>query len=396
MEKKVVAMLLAGGRGTRLGLLTDDIAKPAVPFGGKYRIIDFTLSNCANSEIYNVGVLTQYRPMKLNSYIGIGSVWDLDKIRKDEVDGVTILPPYINKDGGQWYSGTANSIFQNIEYIDRHNPDYVLILSGDHIYRMNYQGLIDYHQQTKADATISVLRVPWDEASRFGIMNTDEDGKIIEFQEKPEKPKNNQASMGIYVFNWQLLRQQLIEDEKKPDSSHDFGKDIIPQLLAKKKKLHAFNFTGYWKDVGTVQSYWEANMDLLSKDFMLDLFDRKWIFRAENYKVAPKYIGEDADIHSALISDGCMILGKVDMTVIFPEVIIGDKTSIKESVIMHKVRIGKNVILEKVIVGEETVIEDGVKICRDPKEVTVIPHKSKVIKSEESTAGYKILRRDQE
>jgi glucose-1-phosphate adenylyltransferase len=394
MEKEVVAMLLAGGRGTRLGLLTDDIAKPAVPFGGKYRIIDFTLSNCANSGINTIGVLTQYRPMTLNSYIGIGSSWDLDKTMDENGDGVTILPPYINKDGGQWYSGTANSIFQNIEYIDQHNPKYVLILSGDHIYRMNYQGLIDHHKEMQADATISVLRVPWEEANRFGIMNTDEDGKIVEFQEKPEKPKNNQASMGIYVFDWKVLREQLIEDEKKEDSSHDFGKDIIPQLLGKNKKLYAYNFSGYWKDVGTVNSYWEADMDLLSKDFILDLFDRKWVFRSENYKVAPKYVGEHAEIHRALISDGCKILGEVDTTVIFPEVFVGEQTRIIESVIMPKVRIGENVLIEKTIIGEGTIIEDGVKLLKDPKdEITVIPHQSRIVLSEDSPKGYEIRRR---
>ncbi len=395
MEKEVVAMLLAGGRGTRLGQLTDDIAKPAVPFGGKYRIIDFTLSNCANSGIHTVGVLTQYRPMTLNSYIGIGSSWDLDKTMDEAGDGVTILPPYINKDGGQWYSGTANSIFQNIEYIDQQNPDHVLILSGDHIYRMNYQGLIDHHKKMQADATISVIRVPWEEANRFGIMNTDEEGRIVEFQEKPEKPKNNQASMGIYVFDWKILRQQLIEDDGKKDSSHDFGKDIIPQLLEKNKKLYAYNFSGYWKDVGTVKSYWEANMDLLSKDFILDLFDRKWVFRSENYKVAPKYVGEQAEIHSALISDGCKILGEVDTTVIFPQVFVGKKTRIKESVIMPRVQIGEGVLIEKTIIGEGCIIEDGVQLPKDPEgDVVVIPHRSKVLPSDKNPKGYEIQGRD--
>lgn len=395
MGKEVVAMLLAGGRGTRLGQLTDDIAKPAVPFGGKYRIIDFTLSNCANSGIHTVGVLTQYRPMTLNSYIGIGSSWDLDKTMDEAGDGVTILPPYINKDGGQWYSGTANSIYQNIEYIDQQNPDHVLILSGDHIYRMNYQGLIDHHKKMQADATISVIRVPWEEANRFGIMNTDEEGRIVEFQEKPEEPKNNQASMGIYVFEWNTLRQQLIEDDRKEDSSHDFGKDIIPQLLAKNKKLHAYNFSGYWKDVGTVKSYWEANMDLLAKDFILDLFDRKWVFRSENYKVAPKYIGADAKVHSALISDGCKILGEIDTTVVFPQVFVEKGSRIKESVIMPKVQIGKGVSIEKTIIGEGCIIEDGVQIQKDPQgDVVVIPHQSRVLPSDNNPQGYEIQGRD--
>jgi len=396
MEREVVAMLLAGGRGTRLGLLTDDIAKPALPFGGKYRIIDFTLSNCANSGIHTVGVLTQYRPMTLTSYIGIGSAWDLDKTMDEAGGGVTILPPYINKDGGQWYSGTANSIYQNIEYIDQHNPEHVLILSGDHIYRMNYQGLIEHHKENQADVTISVLRVPWGEASRFGIMDTDEKGRIVEFQEKPEKPKSNQASMGIYVFDWQVLRQQLIEDEAKEDSSHDFGKDIIPQLLEKKKKLYAYNFSGYWKDVGTVKSYWEANMDLLVKDFIFDLFDRKWIFRSENYKVAPKYVGESAEISSGLISDGCKILGEVNTTVIFPKVFVGKDTKLIDSVIMPKVWIGEGVVIEKTIVGEGCIVEDGVKILRDPEgEINVIPHQSKIIKSTKDPKGYEIRRRDE-
>ncbi len=401
MGKEIIAMLLAGGQGTRLGLLTDEIAKPAVLFGGKYRIIDFTLSNCANSGVTTVGVLTQYRPLALNSYIGIGSSWDLDTSMDKVGEGVTILPPYIKKEGGFWYTGTANSIYQNIEYIDGHDPEYVLVLSGDHIYKMNYQGLLDHHKQSGAEATISVIRVPWEETNRFGIMNTDEDGRVVEFDEKPEKAKNNQASMGIYVFNWKTLREELIKDEEDENSSHDFGKNIIPKMIEKDKKVMAYNFKGYWKDVGTVDSYWEANMDLLAKDFIFDLFDRKWVFRSENYKVPPKFIGPEASISSALISDGCKILGHVEESVIFPKVVIKKGASVLQSVIMPNVVIEENVRIDKAIIGEGSIIEKGVTISRseDPEnKIQVIPHRSfvKKVVNTDGSEGYECIRREEE
>lgn len=359
MKTDIVAMLLAGGQGTRLGLLTDEIAKPAVLFGAKYRIIDFTLSNCSNSGINTVGVLTQYRPLALNTYVGIGSAWDFDNKVIDSGEGLTILPPYKGKDGGNWYSGTANSIYQNIEYIDRFNPENVLILSGDHIYKMDYNKMLDYHKEKKSDITISVIEVPWDEASRFGIMNTNEENEIIEFQEKPKKPKNNKASMGIYIFNWQKLKKYLIEDNKDESSSNDFGKNIIPKMLEKEERLIAYEFEGYWKDVGTVKSYWEANMDLLQDKNIIDLFDRKWIFRSQNYRVPPKYIGENSQISNSLISDGCRIDGIVKNSVIFPSVVIEKGAIVEDTVVMPSVLIKEGARVNRAIIGEKAILKEN-------------------------------------
>lgn len=355
-------MLLAGGKGSRLSSLTKSLAKPAVHFGGKYRIIDFTLSNCTNSGIETVGVLTQYQPLLLNSYIGIGSAWDLDR----KSGGVTVLPPYAESSEVRWYTGTASAIFQNLNYIEQFDPEYVLILSGDHIYKMDYEKMLEYHINKKADVTISVLEVPWDEASRFGIMNTSEDLRVVEFDEKPQFPKNNLASMGIYIFNWSLLKEYLEMDDRNPESSHDFGKDVIPLLLEEKKKLMAYPFQGYWKDVGTVKSLWEANMDLLDDDCDLNLFDHEWRIYSVNPNQPPQYISENAVVEGSLINEGCYIEGTVDHSVLFQGTRVEAGAYIKQSVIMPDAVIGKGAYLEKVIVPPNVRIPDGV--CIIPEE----------------------------
>ncbi len=355
-------MLLAGGKGSRLSSLTKSLAKPAVPFGGKYRIIDFTLSNCTNSGIETVGVLTQYQPLLLNSYIGIGSAWDLDR----KSGGVTVLPPYAESSEVRWYTGTASAIFQNLNYIEQFDPEYVLILSGDHIYKMDYEKMLDYHISKKADVTISVLEVPWDEASRFGIMNTSEDLRVVEFDEKPQLPKNNLASMGIYIFNWSLLKEYLEMDDRNPESSHDFGKDVIPLLLEEKKKLMAYPFQGYWKDVGTVKSLWEANMDLLDDECDLNLFDHEWRIYSVNPNQPPQYISEDAVVEGSLINEGCVIEGTVDHSVLFQGTRVEAGAHLKHSVVMPDAVIGKGAYLEKVIVPPNVRIPEGV--CIIPEE----------------------------
>ncbi|GAA0087179.1 glucose-1-phosphate adenylyltransferase [Clostridium sp. CTA-7] len=357
-KKEIVAMILAGGQGSRLGVLTKNIAKPAVPFGGKYRIIDFPLSNCSNSGIYTVGVLTQYKPLDLNSHIGIGDPWDLD--RRD--GGVSILPPYQEEKGGDWYKGTANAIYQNIEYVDRYDPEYVLILSGDHIYKMNYDKMLEFHKENNADATIAVINVPIEEASRFGIMNTREDNSIYEFEEKPKDPKSTNASMGIYIFNWSILKKFLREDENDLESSNDFGKNIIPSMLRKGKKMMAYPFEGYWKDVGTIESLWEANMDLLKIDNELNLYDSEWKIYSQNQVRPAHYIGEEAKIINSLIVEGCIINGKIENSILSQGVYVGKNTVIKDSVIMPNVEIGDNVLIEKAIVGSNAIINHGCKV----------------------------------
>ncbi|NHM33159.1 glucose-1-phosphate adenylyltransferase [Neobacillus terrae] len=354
-KKRCVAMLLAGGKGSRLHSLTKDLAKPAVPFGGKYRIIDFTLSNCTNSRIHTVGVLTQYQPLELNSYIGIGSAWDLD--RKD--GGVTVLPPYTESSEVKWYSGTASAIYQNIKYLTQYDPEYVLILSGDHIYKMDYEEMLEYHIEKNADATISVIEVPWDEASRFGIMNTDTNFNITDFDEKPKNPRNNLASMGIYIFNWKVLKEYLEKDEATDGSSHDFGKDIIPLMLGDEKKLMAYPFKGYWKDVGTVKSLWEANMDLLADDNELHLFDHSWKIYSVNPNRPPQYISPEAQVSECLVNEGCIIEGDIEKSVIFQGVTVEKGTSVKQSVIMPDAVIGKNCFIEKAIVSAGVHVPDG-------------------------------------
>jgi glucose-1-phosphate adenylyltransferase len=367
-KKKCVAMLLAGGKGSRLNSLTKDLAKPAVPFGGKYRIIDFTLSNCTNSGIDTVGVLTQYQPLLLNSYIGIGSAWDLD--RKD--GGVTVLPPYAESSEVKWYTGTASAIYQNLNYLKQYQPEYVLILSGDHIYKMNYESMLEFHIEKRADVTISLIEVPWVEASRFGIMNTSEDMRIVEFEEKPANPKNNLASMGIYIFSWNTLKEYLEMDARNSKSSHDFGKDIIPMLLEENKKLFAYPFKGYWKDVGTVQSLWEANMDLLNEQCELDLFDHDWRIYSVNPNRPPQYISQEAVVRESLINEGCTIEGEIDKSVLFQGVSVGKGSVIKESVIMPDAFIGENVRIEKAIVPCDVIIPDGTVICSLDDEIILV------------------------
>lgn len=354
-------MLLAGGKGSRLSSLTQNLAKPAVPFGGKYRIIDFTLSNCCNSGIDTVGVLTQYQPLVLNSYIGIGSAWDLD--RKN--GGVTVLPPYAESSEVKWYKGTASAIYQNLNYLRQYDPEYVLILSGDHIYKMDYSEMLDYHIEKDADVSISVKEVPWDEASRFGILNTDANLEVIEFDEKPQNPKNNLASMGIYIFKWSILKEFLEMDERNPYSSHDFGKDVLPLLLDEKKKLVAYPFKGYWKDVGTVKSLWEANMDLLKADPELDLFDNNWRIYSVNPNQPPQYLSEGAEVTESLVNEGCVVYGTIHKSVLFQGVTVGQHSFLKNTVVMPDAVIGNNVYIENAIVPSGLVVPDGMVIRSD-------------------------------
>lgn len=350
-----LAMILAGGQGSRLGALTTNIAKPAVPFGGKYRIIDFPLSNCYNSGINKVGVLTQYQPFELHNYIGSGTAWDLD--RRD--GGVYVLSPYAQAMGAEWYKGTADAIYQNTNFIDMMNPEYILVLSGDHIYNMDYAQMLQFHKDNKADATISVIPVPWEEAPRFGIMNTDEHGRIVEFQEKPAQPISNLASMGIYIFNWKFLKQQLSEDAVDKDSSHDFGKDVIPKILALGKPMYAYKFEGYWKDVGTLESYWEANMDLLADEPEFNLHDKSWRTYSVNPTRPPQYIAPTADIKSSLISEGAIIEGTVEHSVIFPGVFIAAGAVVKDAVILPFAKIEAGSRIEKAIIGRSSVVVPG-------------------------------------
>ena len=386
-RKKCVAMLLAGGKGSRLSSLTKKLAKPAVPFGGKYRIIDFTLSNCTNSGIDTVGVLTQYQPLVLNSYIGIGSVWDLD--RKN--GGVTVLPPYTESSEMKWYKGTASAIYQNINYIKQYDPEYVLILSGDHIYKMDYSKMLDYHIEKNADASISVIEVPWDEASRFGIMNTNEQMQVVEFDEKPAKPKNNLASMGIYIFKWSILKEYLEMDERNPYSSHDFGKDIIPLLLDEKRNVVAYPFQGYWKDVGTVKSLWEANMDLLNDESQLNLFDRDWKIYTVNSNHPPQFISDDAQVTDSFVNDGCVIMGNVNHSVLFQGVTVGKNTVIKNSVLMPDAVIGENVYIENAIIPSGIEIPNGTIICPDANSEEILLVTEEIIEELNTLVDSKII-----
>lgn len=374
-KKEIIAMILAGGQGSRLGVLTKKIAKPAVPFGGKYRIIDFTLSNCSNSGIYTVGVLTQYKPLVLNSHIGIGSNWDLD--RRD--GGVFLLPPYMEEKGGSWYKGTANAIYQNRAFVEHYDPEYVLILSGDHIYKMDYSKMLIYHKQREAEATIAVIEVPYEEASRFGIMNTEKDDRIYEFEEKPEQPKSNKASMGIYIFNWKLLKKYLKEDELDKTSSNDFGKNIIPKMLKDGRQMYAYPFEGYWKDVGTTESLWEAHMDLLREDNELNIQDDSWKIYSVNPSRPPQYIDKDAEVLDSLIVNGCEIHGRVENSVLFANVQVGKNSYIKNSVIMADTKIGDNVSVENCIVGQGVVVRRNCSIGNSLK-ISVIPQGQEVKK----------------
>ena len=364
-QNNMLAMILAGGRGSRLHELTNKVAKPAVSYGGKYRIVDFPLSNCANSGIDIVGVLTQYESILLNSYVAAGRRWGLDA--KDS--GVYVLPPRETADSNlDVYRGTADAISQNIDFIDTYSPEYILILSGDHIYKMDYDKMLDAHKANNADATIAVLPVPMKEASRFGIMNTDENGKIVEFEEKPEKPKSNLASMGIYIFNWKQLRKALTADMKNPDSSHDFGKDIIPNFLNEGKALYAYKFEGYWKDVGTIDSLWEANMDLLDPNNPLDLNDPTWKIYTEDVTTLPHYIGPNADIKRAFITQGCVIDGSVKNSVLFTGAKVGEGAKIIDSVLMPGVTVESGAVVTRALVADGVKIGKGAKVGNSKSE----------------------------
>ena len=369
----MVAMILAGGQGSRLGVLTKKLAKPAVPFGGKYRIIDFPLSNCSNSGIYTVGVLTQYKPLELNAHIGIGEAWDLDRAH----GGVHVLPPYQEEKGGEWYKGTANAIYQNIEFVDRYDPEYILLLSGDHIYKMDYTKMLDFHKEKQAEATIAVIEVPMDEASRFGIMNTREDLSVYEFEEKPKNPKNNLASMGIYIFNWKTLKKYLREDETDKTSKNDFGMNIIPSMLGDGNRMVAYPFKGYWKDVGTIDSLWEANMDLIKEDNELDLHEEEWKIYSVNPVRPAQYIGENAKVSNSLIVEGCVVNGQVENSILFQGVQIGKNSVIRDSIIMTDAKIGDNVVIEKAIVGSGAIVRKDCKISLGD-EIAIIGAKEEV------------------
>lgn len=365
IKKKCVAMLLAGGQGSRLYALTQKVAKPAIPYGGKNRFIDFPLSNCINSGIDTVGVLTQYQPMVLNEYIGNGQPWDLDKMH----GGVHILPPYQTAAGASWYEGTANAIYQNMAFIERYDPEYVIVLGGDHIYKMDYSKMLDYHIANNADSTIAVIDVPRSEASRFGIMTCDEEGRIVDFTEKPKEPKSTLASMGIYVFSWEKLRKYLIENENANTGSKDFGKDIIPAMLANDERLFAYEFEGYWKDVGTLDSLWEANMDLLSPSVPLNLYDPNWKVYSRHNNMPPQYIGKNAHVENSMITEGSVVDGTVDFSIISSGVTIEEGASVKYSIVMPSTTIKKNAVVEYAIIGENCVVESDAMIGMNPESV---------------------------
>lgn len=351
-KQEVVAMLLAGGQGSRLGVLTKKLAKPAVPFGGKYRIIDFPLSNCVNSGIETVGVLTQYQPLELNEYIGSGQPWDLDSMN----GGVHVLPPYQKSQKSDWYKGTANAITQNIPFIERYNPEYVVVLSGDHIYKMDYSKMISYHKEKNAACTIAVYEVPMEEASRFGILNTNEDGSIYEFDEKPAVPKSNQASMGIYVFSWDKLKKYLEEDEEDPNSQNDFGKNVLPAMLNNGERMFAYRFDGYWKDVGTIDSLWESNMDILNPNIPLELSDPDWKIFSRNSALPPHYISAQAQVQNSMIAEGCNVYGDLDFSVLFAGVYVAPGAVVHDSIVMPGARIEEGARVEYAIVAENAVV----------------------------------------
>lgn len=355
---RALGIILAGGQGTRLGVITNNLAKPAVPFGGKYRMIDFTLSNCVNSNISTVGVVTQYMPHRLVEHLGIGKPWDLDI----KGGGLHILPPYLSRSGTSWYQGTADAVYQNIEFIERYKPDFVVLLSGDHVYKMDYNDIIDYHIEKDADGTIACMEVPVSEAHRFGIMVTDPFNRIIEFQEKPKEPKGTLASLGIYVFKWNFLKDALIRDAKDKTSEHDFGKNIIPKSLKENNMLYAFNFEGYWRDVGTIESYLDCNLEIISPLPPLDLHDDSWKIYTQSEELPPAFIAKGASVVKSFVSEGSEIYGTVENSVIFQGVTVSEGTYVKDSIIMNNVFIGKNSYIEKTIIAENTVIGDSVEI----------------------------------
>ena len=353
-KKEWIAMLLAGGQGSRLYALTKMLAKPAVPYGGKYRIIDFPLSNCINSGIDTVGVLTQYQPLVLNEYLGNGEPWDLDR----STGGLFILPPYQTCSGSDWYTGTTNAIYQNMPFIERYDPDYVLVISGDHIYKMNYELMLRQHKATGADCTIAVLQVPLEEASRFGIMNCDGTGRILEFEEKPKQPKSNLASMGIYIFTWEKLREYLVEDEENSASDHDFGKNVIPAMLAAGEKMYAYAFSGYWKDVGTIDSLWEANMDLLHPDVPTQIYDPQWKIYARNAVMPPHYVAPEGRVENSIVTEGAEVYGSVSDSVVFSGVVIEEGARVRDSILMPGARVKKGAAVEYAILAEDAVAEE--------------------------------------
>lgn len=356
MAKEMIAMLLAGGQGSRLYALTKKLAKPAVPFGGKYRIIDFPLSNCVNSGIDTVGILTQYQPLVLNEYIGNGQPWDLDRLH----GGVHVLPPYQTAKGSDWYKGTANAIYQNISFIERYQPEYVIILSGDQICKQDYRDFLQFHKEKGAEFSVAVMEVPWDEASRFGLMVADENDKITEFQEKPKVPKSNLASMGIYIFNWDILKKYLEEDEANPESSNDFGKDIIPKLLEDGRRMYAYHFDGYWKDVGTISSLWEANMEILDPEHSgINLFDENWKIHSRTSGMTSHRIGDEAQVKDSMITYGCLVRGKVEHSILFSGVTVDKGAVVEDAVIMGGAVIGEGAVVRNSIVAENAVIEAG-------------------------------------
>lgn len=373
MKNEMLGVILAGGKGTRLGKLTHNQAKPAVPFGGRYRIIDFTLSNCVNSGVKNIGVITQYQPLNLNEHIGNGASWGLDDLNA----GVTILQPYSNNEGSKWFEGTAHAIYQNIGYIDQMDPEYILILSGDHIYKMDYEAMLDQHKETGASLTVAVIDVPWNEASRFGIMNTDDNNRIIDFEEKPAEPKSNHASMGIYIFNWKRLREVLVNSFTRNQDMVDFGKNVIPYYLKSGESVFAYNFKGYWKDVGTIDSLWHANMEFLDENNELNLQDRTWRIYSRNPIAPPQIIAETAEIKDAMIVDGSYIAGKVDHSILSANVRIQTGSVVTDSVIMPGAKIGKNVTIHRAIIGEGAVIGDDV-VIDGTDEIAVIGNKEVV------------------
>ena len=364
-KTECLAMLLAGGQGSRLGVLTKKIAKPAVPYGGKYRIIDFPLSNCANSGIDTVGVLTQYQPLELNDYIGNGAAWDLDR----NFGGVHVLSPYQQIKGTEWYKGTANAIYQNINFIDRYDPEYVAVLSGDHIYKMDYAKMLAFHKEHDAACTIAMLEVPWEEASRFGLMFVNDDGAITDFEEKPKHPQSNKASMGVYIFTWKKLRKYLIDDEADPNSSNDFGKDVIPAMHKAGERLFAYRFDGYWKDVGTIDSLWEANLDLLNPKVDLDLSDDTWKIYSKNSATPPHYIGLNAHVENSMIAEGCDIEGDIDYSVIFSNVEIAEGAKVHYSIVMPGAKIKKGAVVQYAIVAENTVVDENAVVGKSPEDM---------------------------
>ena len=378
-----IAMLLVGGQGSRLGILTKHIAKPAVPYGGKYRIIDFPLSNCVNSGIYTVGVLTQYQPLELNDYIGNGQPWDLDR----ENGGVHILSPYQQIKGTAWYKNTANAIFQNINFIDRYNPKYVAILSGDHIYKMDYSKMLAYHKEKNADCTIAMLEVPWEEAPRFGLMLVDDDNAITEFEEKPKNPRSNKASMGVYMFTWEKLRRYLLEDEANPNSSNDFGHDLIPAMHEAGERMFAYPFDGYWKDVGTIDSLWEANLDLLDPKVDLDLTDTSWKIYSRNPSLPPHYISPDAAVQNSLIAGGCEIEGEVDFSVLFSDVVVEKGATVRDSIIMPGTVVRSGAVVQYAIVAENAVIEEGAVVGERPEAMQNLDDWGVAVVGEHITVG---------